>query len=380
MSWNTKKNNHEMVKTRACLNCESPLRGNENYCANCGQQTTVSRLTFKLFVSNLLAGFFSYDSRFWQTFIPLLTKPGKVAKQYIEGKRVRFVNPFQLYLNVSIIFFLLLGVSQMMKPLKSPTSDLIHVTENLDSISNIKNKDSILKTLNNQVHFNDSIKPDDIEKIKAFVEVVGNENKGNPNYKYHIQFANKDSITFLNKLEDFYQFNKRFPKLKNEISLDSLGYKKSYTNKLYYQMVSKSVSNIKMLNTDNGVRDLMNKITSYTSISLFIFLPIFTLFFKLLYIRRPFTYMEHLVFVFNTQTVFFLLFLIYYLLDIFVKIDSIWWVFICLFLIYLYKAMRNFYGQNRFKTIIKFMMLSNCYLILGLVGFIIVAMISIVFA
>ena len=47
------------------------------------------------------------------------------------------------------------------------------------------------------------------------------------------------------------------------------------------------------------------------SISLFIFLPIFTLFLMLLYIRRKYTYMEHLVFVFNTQTVFFLLLLIF---------------------------------------------------------------------
>ncbi len=52
---------------------------------------------------------------------------------------------------------------------------------------------------------------------------------------------------------------------------------------------------------------LTEKIMSKISIVLFIFLPVFTLFLMLIYIRRSFTYMEHLVFVFHTQTVFFLL-------------------------------------------------------------------------
>ena len=93
------------VKEMACLNCGRPFTGNENFCGYCGQKNTAKQLRFGNFISNLFAGFFSYDSRFWRTFIPLLSQPGKVSKKYIEGKRARFVNPFQLYLNVSILFF-----------------------------------------------------------------------------------------------------------------------------------------------------------------------------------------------------------------------------------------------------------------------------------
>ena len=91
------------IKGLECLNCGQPFNGYENFCSHCGQKNTTKKLNLGTFFNNLFAGFFSYDSRFWTTFIPLLTKPGKVSKDYIEGKRARFVNPFQLYLNVSII-------------------------------------------------------------------------------------------------------------------------------------------------------------------------------------------------------------------------------------------------------------------------------------
>ena len=99
------KKKHHQIKGLECLNCKQPLDGHENFCSYCGQKNTIKQLSITNFISNLFSGFFSYDSRFWRTFIPLLTKPGKVSKEYIEGKRARFVNPFQLYLNISIIFF-----------------------------------------------------------------------------------------------------------------------------------------------------------------------------------------------------------------------------------------------------------------------------------
>ncbi len=88
--------------------------------------------------------------------------------------------------------------------------------------------------------------------------------------------------------------------------------------------------------------------------------------------------MEHLVFVFNTQTVFFLLLLIFYLLNFMVDMENTAWVFLLVFLIYLYKAMRNFYEQGRSKTIVKYLILNSFYLFLAGFGLVIVAAISFV--
>lgn len=75
-----------------------PLLQRENFCLYCGQKNTTGKLSIGNYVNKLVSGFLSYDSQFWTTFIPLLIKPGKVAKEYILGKRVKYVNPFQLYL------------------------------------------------------------------------------------------------------------------------------------------------------------------------------------------------------------------------------------------------------------------------------------------
>ncbi|MFZ3274831.1 MAG: hypothetical protein WA143_11240 [Lutibacter sp.] len=51
-------------------------------------------------------------------------------------------------------------------------------------------------------------------------------------------------------------------------------------------------------------------------------------------------------------------------------------VFVLLFLVYLYKALRNFYGQGHFIATVKFTLLNTYYAFLGLVGVAIVAIVS----
>ncbi|MFZ3274830.1 MAG: DUF3667 domain-containing protein [Lutibacter sp.] len=111
MKFKLQKFQLKQTKGFECLNCVQPLLKEENFCSCCGQKNTTGRLSFNNFMNSLFSGFFSYDSRFWRTFIPLLIKPGKVAKEYILGKREKYVNPFQLYLQVSILFFLILSIS-----------------------------------------------------------------------------------------------------------------------------------------------------------------------------------------------------------------------------------------------------------------------------
>lgn len=158
-------------------------------------------------------------------------------------------------------------------------------------------------------------------------------------------------------------------------ALDSLNYEPSFWNKFYYQQIQIGYKNIEEFREDGG-EEFYKKLTSHISIALFVFLPIFTLFLRILFIRRKFTYMEHLVFVFHTQTVFFLMLIIFYLLNFFVELRDFAWVFVIMFLIYLYKALRHFYEQGRIKTFVKFIFLNSYYMFLALIGLIIVSIIS----
>ena len=373
------KRKPNQIKGLECLNCGQPLTGNENFCSYCGQKNSTKALSFSVFLNNLFSGFFSYDSRFWRTFIPLLTKPGKVSKEYIEGKRQRFVNPFRLYLNVSIVFFLILGISNRLDEVK-PLGDLVDVSSKLDSLSENSSEqiDSILKTTTEQIAntSKDSLNKGELEELnKVFSVLKDKSKKKDEKYVYKSKIDTIKKISFFHKINDFQHFYKEHPTYTIKQALDSLEYKETFWNRFCYQQTINSHKNLDKVKEDKG-KTFLKTLTSYISISLFIFLPVFTLFLKLLYIRRKYTYMEHLVFVFHTQTVFFLLFTIFYFLNFFVKMQNVAWVLVVIFLIYLYKALRYFYEQGRIKTIIKFILLNSYYMFLAIVGFTIVAVLS----
>jgi hypothetical protein len=57
----------------------------------------------KHFVFDLL----HFDGKFFSTLITLFAKPGKVPFEYVQGKRVRYLEPFRMYIFSSSFFFIL---------------------------------------------------------------------------------------------------------------------------------------------------------------------------------------------------------------------------------------------------------------------------------
>jgi hypothetical protein len=45
------------------------------------------------------------QSLVWRTLLPLLIRPGKLTKDYLEGRRARYMPPFRMYLVLSVVFF-----------------------------------------------------------------------------------------------------------------------------------------------------------------------------------------------------------------------------------------------------------------------------------
>ncbi len=50
---------------------------------------------------------FHYDGKLWHTLKSLVTRPGLVAKEYLEGKRQRYLEPIRFYVFASTVFFLI---------------------------------------------------------------------------------------------------------------------------------------------------------------------------------------------------------------------------------------------------------------------------------
>jgi len=47
------------------------------------------------------------DSRVWRTIQPLLFRPGFLTREFLRGRRARYLPPFRLYIVASVLFFLL---------------------------------------------------------------------------------------------------------------------------------------------------------------------------------------------------------------------------------------------------------------------------------
>ena len=86
-----------------CLNCATKLRG--RYCHNCGQSADDHHRSIGHLLWEAIEGFTHLDGRLANTLPALLFHPGKLARDYIEGRRMRHVPPFRLFL-VSLLIFM----------------------------------------------------------------------------------------------------------------------------------------------------------------------------------------------------------------------------------------------------------------------------------
>lgn len=446
-----------------CLNCKQPISDKDNFCSECGQINDTSPISIKQFITEFFSGFFSFDTRFFKTFIPLLFKPGKVSKEYIEGKRKKYMNPFRLYINVSIVFFLLQGlfavideyyIEDYTTSLKTTqiSSDSIlmnkaitnnqnnlaqndtnsnaalfstkanEAVKNISSSRNIKQKlFSRIDSIFYKTEFLEKLKNDSISKEEkdslygefykstmSFISFKVNNNAKNDNWEEisTISSLTKDANTYVqnvfieeeinyyipdqytldiknnivktllgNKINNFTKYIEEHPEASAANAINDLGLEKTRWNAFYFKIAH----NINKFIEDASFRSSYFKsVISKTSIALFFLLPIFTLFLALLYYRHKWNYTEHLVFVFNVQTVFFLLLICFTIFNRIFKTDVGNVIFILVFLFYLERALHHFYKQHWFKTFIKFLMLNTIYITLAAIGSVLVSFIAFV--
>jgi len=86
-----------------CLNCGTQLKG--QYCGNCGQRSRSRLISLWELISDAFGDLFEIDSRLWQTLVPLMIRPGQLTRDYLQGRRARYMPPFRMYLVLSLLFF-----------------------------------------------------------------------------------------------------------------------------------------------------------------------------------------------------------------------------------------------------------------------------------
>ncbi|MGJ8667497.1 MAG: DUF3667 domain-containing protein [Patiriisocius sp.] len=400
VSKNSRK--HFKYRSNQCLNCGQPLDLSDRYCSYCSQLNSTKQLSFSDFFAEFFSSLVSYDSRLWFTLKDLLFKPGTITKNYVEGHRLRYANPFRFFLSVSIIYFLITGFLDFIIPndsfesgkddsgivqydVRETIDESEDETDTTDAYLNeetyVSNPDwenevadafndttKVATTVNNKqspkiseenkrADFNkESIETD---TIVAVSDKKAESKKLIPSYLTEEQIQKSDwterAFKRFETYNDFYDYTE----ITNAgRALDSLKHPPTRFNLWLYEKN----------NVVKRVKEDPEKFISYLSgkvpFFLFFFAPLFALFFWLIYSKKKYSYMEHLVFIFHIFSFIFLSLLILAIpkaifdTDIFTGI-----LFLFIGPFYLYKALRNFYKQSRIITIIKFVFLNNVFII-----------------
>ena len=334
-----------MSETNNCKNCDRSFDARYQYCPYCGQEAA-DRLTFGVLFSNTISNYFSVDARFFRSFVPLMFKPGLLARRFVDGRRLTYLHPAQFYLFISVLFFFLFSFNirkadaEMSGAFKKGMErDLVEmdtiVSEN-DSLALATARDALKKN-QERIGLSDS----ELEELDSVITSA-------PNYNYSVSFVRKTMDSLIAAGAPL------------EEKLEYMGMKKdagALTRHFYTQ-------GLKMYEKQGS--GILNTFYDTIPIAMFFMLPLFAMLLKLFYWRRG-TFAHHMVFSFYYFTFLFtgfcILILIGYLLDIPTWIKAIVWL---AFYVYLLLALRQFYKSSWLGAVVKSYLVAFFYMIIVL--------------
>lgn len=324
-----------------CLNCEQPYDLGCKFCPHCGQKTS-EELTIGVLFYNTISNYFSFDARFLKSFVPLMFKPGYLAQKFLDGKRLLYLHPAQMYLFVSVIFFFIFSftISDWSKEMNTFNEKIAKadISEESSEVSLFEGEEL------------DSLKKEELlnklRKNKAFLGLTDEELK------------KTDSILKAQKGNDLdigWGFNKR--------KVDSMVAAGASDSEIYKQMgmeedagffQKKFYKSILNITKGYGAGSIIQRAFDAIPIAMFVLLPLFAFLLKLFYFKAG-SYAYHLVFSFYFFSFLFTLFALLLGINRFLFEIPNWisWVLVLSTFFYFYLSVLNFYGRNWFTSFLK---------------------------
>ncbi len=334
------------IEVITCKNCENTYEKGFQFCPHCGQKTD-DELTLGVLFYNTISNYFSFDARFFKSYIPLMFKPGYLAKKFIEGKRLLYLHPAQMYLFISVVFFFLFSfiaretTEQFDKALKKG----IDKTETvIDSLKNDKLLDS-LKTEQFLKPISENKIPVEILKENKELDSILKDKDKKEVVKTSFNFDN-------NKIDSLIAVNAPESEIYKAMGLKDDAW--AFQKKFYSQM-------LKFYKQRNG-GSILQAFYDSIPIAMFILLPIFALLLKLFYYKKG-SFSYHLVFTFYFFSFLFMVFSFLILADLISALPG-YLIGLAMFstFFYLLLAVKHFYKQGYFLSFIKSGIISFLFL------------------
>lgn len=120
------------MKTIQCKSCSNEFSG--TYCNQCGEKVLEEKdFTLGSIIKEAIGAITNFDSKVFRSLGLLLFRPGQLSKNHVEGIRVNYMKPFQIFVIANILFFIFLSNIDLFR-----TPSKWFFVENFDGIEVLK--------------------------------------------------------------------------------------------------------------------------------------------------------------------------------------------------------------------------------------------------
>ena len=309
-----------------CENCGALLHG--PYCSECGQRSADRVVPLWHMLNEALEAVIELDMRVLHTFPKFLFLPGRLTKEYVNGRRKRYIRPFRLYLFTTFLLFTVLAFTAGQ---------------------------------GFQFPFNPQVAPAQADSVQAEPSVGQSDTA-----------AVAAAPSFLGSPAQREAWARSFERNPETVSV-MVGdpETQSRVERMLRAKVAEALRN---------PRDLLGGMIDRGPYIMFLMLPLFAFLLKLLYIRRSRLYVEHLIFSLHVHAFAFFAFTVGILLG---ETSAPWlhtaagWIDASP-LLYLVLALAHVYDQGLIKSTIKAFLLLVVYTIVLVIGFVVLFLAAVV--
>jgi len=345
-------------KEKICLNCGAALHG--RFCHYCGQENIEPKDSFWHLVTHFVYDIIHFDGKFFSTLKYLLFRPGFLSHEYLRGRRADYLHPIRMYVFTSAFFFLIFFSFYQKEEaieIKEKRDSPIEVIEDLH-IEKARLEKKLAKDTNS---ISANILKERLKLVKADIAMVQRDSSLVDSVK---SLSNGGGFTLVSLDND-----RSYKELKTVKEYDSVqaSLPEPERDGFLRRAIKRQDIHLNEKYKGDGstiLKAVTNKFIHLFPQMLFISLPLFGLLLLMLYAKhKQFYYVNHIIYSIHLYCALFIIILIgLWLNSILTAIthsehDWIGSVFTLSGFFYLYKSMRNFYGQRRAITILKYIFL-----------------------